>query len=157
MALLFGDTMVGPALLGLLFPLCLQRSQPDKTQTNSLKLSLFDSFGTNLCDTWGYSLGFQNPKKNRHGNVCCTSTKAGAGFAPDKRWRCMKNTFSPTQLWKMAFECVLHRIRKALFQIYRSDDGTSPAVSMTQPEIFCLLAVISPLQLDYVLNVFLFV
>lgn len=43
LALSFRDTMAGPALLGLLFPLWLQHSHPDKTQTNSLQVSLFDS------------------------------------------------------------------------------------------------------------------
>lgn len=59
---------------------------------------------------------------------------------------------------KMAFERVLHRIRKGLFQIYRSEDGTATAFSLThsQPENFCLLAVVfaAAALLDYVFRSF---
>lgn len=50
LALAFRDTTAAPALLGLLFPLWLQRSQPDKTQTKSLEVSLFDT-PAQICDT----------------------------------------------------------------------------------------------------------
>lgn len=54
LALSFRDTMVGPALMALLFPLWLQRSQPDKTRSNFHCLTVQHEFLLH------YSLGFQS-------------------------------------------------------------------------------------------------
>lgn len=139
---------VGPALLSCLFPHWLQHSQPDKSQTNTLRVPLFDSPAQICAPLQTTVWAFQSWEKHRHGNLCCPSTNAGAGLALDKRWSCIytlkKKLFSLTQPWKMACTCVLHKIRK----IFRSADGTATAFSLTI-SIYATLA--------YVLNVFLFV